>query len=169
MAGEEITVDQLRQLLGVQADLRQQAENRWQKAQQILVSLLESFAPEEVERRLKTGQPLDSMKVDELGQLINQQINARIRKAQEVKNGSANGEELQTLKNQLLTIQGEMDRLRLENRHLAAEITQPTRGTGWIDQPACRTSTGCCFADAKTRSCSEWASSSGINSTDKCS
>ena len=58
MAGEEITVDQLRQLLGVQADLRQQAESRWQQAQRILVSLLESFAPEEVERRLKSGQPL---------------------------------------------------------------------------------------------------------------
>ena len=60
MAGEEITVDQLRQLLGVQADLRQQAESRWQQAQRIFVSLLEFFAPEEVERRLKSGQPLDS-------------------------------------------------------------------------------------------------------------
>ena len=30
MAGEEITVDQLRQLLGVQAELREQAESRWQ-------------------------------------------------------------------------------------------------------------------------------------------
>ena len=109
MAGEEITVDQLRQLLGVQADLRQQAESRWQQAQRILVSLLESFAPEEVERRLKSGQPLDSLKVDELGQLINQQINARLRKAQEVTNGTGNGEELQALKSQLLTIQGEIE------------------------------------------------------------
>ena len=61
MAGEEITVDQLRQLLGVQADLRQQAESRWQQAQRILVSLLESFAPEEVEtafeKRSTLGQP----------------------------------------------------------------------------------------------------------------
>jgi len=121
MAGEEITVDQLRQLLGVQADLRQQAEYRWQQAQRILVSLLESFAPEEVERRLKSGQPLDSLKVDELGQLISQQMNARIRKTQEVKIGSENGEELKALKSQFLTIQGDIDKLRAENRHLAVE------------------------------------------------
>ena len=121
MAGEEITVDQLRQLLGVQADLRQQAESRWQQAQRILVSLLESFGPEEVERRLKSGQPLDSLKVDELGQLINQQINARLRKAQEVTIGTGNGEELQEIKTQLLTIQGEMNRLRVENSQLASE------------------------------------------------
>jgi hypothetical protein len=121
MAGEEITVDQLRQLLGVQADLRQQAESRWQQAQRILVSLLESFAPEEVERRLKSGQPLDNLKVDELGQLISQQINIQLRKAQEVKNGSDKGDEMQVLKSQLLIIQGEVDRLRVENRHLASE------------------------------------------------
>jgi hypothetical protein len=121
MAGEEITVDQLRQLLGVQADLRQQAESRWQQAQRILVSLLESFAPEEVERRLKSGQPLDSMKVDELGQLISLQINVRLRKAQEVTNESGNSEELQALKSQLLTIQSEIDRLRLENSHFSSE------------------------------------------------
>ena len=30
MAGEDITIEQLRQLLGVQAELREQAENRWQ-------------------------------------------------------------------------------------------------------------------------------------------
>ena len=87
MAGEEITVDQLRQLLGVQAELRRQAESRWQQAQRALVSLLESFAPEEVDRRLKDGQPLDSLKVDELGQLINQQFNARLRKSQELNEG----------------------------------------------------------------------------------
>jgi hypothetical protein len=121
MAGDEITVDQLRQLLGVQADLRQQAENRWQQAQRILVSLLESFAPEEVERRLKSGQVLDSLKVDELGQLISQQMNARIRIASEVKNGSENSGDLQRLKSQILTVQGEMDRVRVENHHLAAE------------------------------------------------
>ncbi len=121
MAGENITVDQLRQLLGVQAELRQQAESRWQQAQRALVSLLESFAPEEVDRRLKSGQPLDSLRVEELGQLINQQINFRLRKSQEVKNGVGNGDDLQALKSQILTIQNEVDRLRAENRHIAAE------------------------------------------------
>ena len=137
MAGEEITVDQLRQLLGVQADLRQQAESRWQQSQRILVSLLESFAPEEVEKRLKSGQPLDSLKVDELGQLISQQINTRLRKAQELKNDAGNGDELRASKSQLLTIQGEMDRLRVENRHLASE-TQNLRDerNGLVNQLA---------------------------------
>ncbi len=124
MAGEEITVDQLRQLLGVQAELRQKAESRWQQAQRALVFLLESFAPEEVDRRLKGGQPLDSLKVDELSQLISQQINSRLRKSQDGKVG--NGEDMQALKIQILTVQGEMDRLKAENRRLAAE-TQALR------------------------------------------
>ena len=124
MAGEEITVDQLRQLLGVQAELRQQAESRWQQAQRALLSLLESFAPEEVDRRLKSGQPLDSLKVDELSQLIIQQINSRLRKSQDGRVG--NSDELQVLKNQLLTVQGELDRLRTENRRMTAE-TQTLR------------------------------------------
>ena len=76
MAGEVITVDQLRQLLGVQADLRQQAERRWQAAQRALVALLEAYAPEEVDRRLKSGQPLDSLGVEELGLLLRQSLSA---------------------------------------------------------------------------------------------
>jgi len=32
MAGEEITIDNLRQLLSIQTDLREQAETRWRKA-----------------------------------------------------------------------------------------------------------------------------------------
>ena len=52
MAGEEITIDNLRQLLSIQTDLREQAETRWRKAQRVLVSLLETFAPEEVDQRL---------------------------------------------------------------------------------------------------------------------
>ena len=127
MAGEHITVEQLRQLLGVQAELRQQAENRWQQAQRVLVSLLESFAPEEVDRRLKSGQPLDSLRVDELGLLINQQISARLRKFQGVKNGAGSTEDLQVIKSQNVTILGELDRLKTENRRLAAE-TQTMQG-----------------------------------------
>ncbi len=137
MAGENITVEQLRQLLGVQAELRQQAESRWQQAQRTLVSLLESFAPEEVDRRLKSGQPLDSLRVEELVSLISQQINARMRKSQEVKNGPVNPDEIQTLKSQLLTIQGEIDRLRAENRRLAAEAqTLQDERDGLVNQLA---------------------------------
>ena len=135
MAGEDITVEQLRQLLGVQAELREQAENRWQQAQRALVSLLESFAPEEVDRRLKTGQPLDNLRVEELASLISQQLNASLRKSQDMKKGTGNPEDLQTVKSQLLTNQSEIDRLRSEN-HRYSEENQTLRGErdGLINQ-----------------------------------
>ena len=52
MANQDITIEQLRQLLVVQAELRERSESRWQQAQRALVSLLEVYAPEEVDRRL---------------------------------------------------------------------------------------------------------------------
>jgi hypothetical protein len=121
MAGEDITVAQLRQLLGVQAELRQQAESRWQGAQRALVSLLETFDPEEVDRRLKSGQPLDNLKVEELAALITRPFHARMRRVQETKNASESSEALQTLKSQLQTAQGEIDQLRKKNQHLSEE------------------------------------------------
>jgi hypothetical protein len=77
MAGEEITIDNLRQLLSIQTELRELAELRWQKGQRALVSLLETFTPEEADRRLKSGQPLDSLSIDELEQLVRQHIGLR--------------------------------------------------------------------------------------------
>jgi hypothetical protein len=78
MAGEEITLDNLRQLLSIQTELREQAETHWRKAQRVLVSLLETFAPEEVDLRLKSGRPLDHLPVDELEQLVRQQVGNRL-------------------------------------------------------------------------------------------
>ncbi len=74
MVSEDITLEQLRQLLRVQSELRERAESRWQRAQRALVALLETFAPEEVDRRLKSGEVLDSLDVDELTLLISAQI-----------------------------------------------------------------------------------------------
>jgi hypothetical protein len=112
MAGDGITVAQLRQLLGVQAELREQAETCWRQAQRALVALLETFAPEEVDRRLKSGQPLDSLKVDELGMLVNQSFQDRLRR----ENGRVRGESLQPA-----PARDEKEELLTENRRLKDE------------------------------------------------
>jgi len=68
MASDDITIENLRQLLHIQTELREQAETRGRKAQRVLVGLLETFAPDEVDQRLKSGRPLDSLPVEELVQ-----------------------------------------------------------------------------------------------------
>jgi len=70
-------LDNLRQLLSIQTDLREQAETRWRKAQCVLVSLLETFAPEEVDQRLKNGRPLDLCRWTS-EQLVRQQVGNRL-------------------------------------------------------------------------------------------
>jgi hypothetical protein len=81
VAGEAITLENLRQLLSIQTGLREQAETRWQSAQRALVGLLEACAPEEVDRRLKDGQPVDSLPVDELEELLRRCLAERLRLA----------------------------------------------------------------------------------------
>ncbi len=118
MDGNDITVAQLRQLLGIQDELRQQAENRWRNAQRELVSLLEAFAPEEVERRLKSGLALDSLGVEELVQLVDNHIGSRIRRL--AREGSEN-DRLQELKDQLQACLDEQKTLRIEHQRLIEE------------------------------------------------
>ena len=124
MAGEDITVAQLRQLLGVQDELRQQAENRWRNAQRVLVSLLETFAPEEVDRRLMSGLALDSLGVEELAQLVNTQLGTRFRQATSVHNKDGCLQAMQELKDQFQASQEELKRLRIENQRLIAETQE---------------------------------------------
>ena len=124
MAGEDITVDQLRQLLRVQAELREQAESRWRRAQRSLVTLLETFAPEEVDRRLKNGQPLDSLGVEDLVPLISQQVNDRLRKMQAVRKETGKSEELQSLKSKIKSDQDEIEKLKAENQGLNENIKE---------------------------------------------
>jgi len=135
MAGEEITVEQLRQLLGVQAELREQAEGRWQRAQRALVSLLETFAPEEVDRRLKNGQPLDNLGVDELEQIISRQFSTHMRQSQGIQNEADCSHAIQNLKDQIQTNQSEIGQLQTENRRLVEE-TQTLRSErdGYLNQ-----------------------------------
>ena len=81
MAAEVITVEHLRQLLHIQTELREQAETAWRRSQRALVSLLETFAPEEVDSRLKSGLALDSLPVDELENLVRQRLAQRLQQA----------------------------------------------------------------------------------------
>lgn len=121
MAGEEITIDNLRQLLSIQTDLREQAETRWRKAQRVLVSLLETFAPEEADRRLKNGQQLDSLPVDELEQLIRRHLGARVNHHSSQPQSRQKSDDLEA-ENQKKQV--ELDNMRAENSKLKSIIEQ---------------------------------------------
>ncbi|MDD5369140.1 MAG: hypothetical protein PHQ40_08645 [Anaerolineaceae bacterium] len=121
MAGEEITIDTLRNLLGIQTQLRDRAETQWQKAQRALVSLLETFAPQEADRRLKNGEPLDSLPVEELEQLVRLHIRQRMNELQKPVRFSENLD-LSILQIEIQKKDQEMDRLRIENQGLNARI-----------------------------------------------
>jgi len=124
MAGEEITIDNLRQLLSIQTDLREQAEARWRKAQRVLVSLLETFAPEEVDQRLKNGRPLDHLPVDELEQLVRQQVGNRLHHVQRLLNDSQTAQRVQNLREQLEQLIAQNEELQKENKQLQDRINR---------------------------------------------
>ena len=124
MAGEEITLDHLRQLLAIQTELREQAETRWRKGQKALVTLLETFAPEEVDQRLKTGRPLDQLPVEELEQLIRHHIGTRLHQAQSLLQESQNAQRVQNLRDQVEKLAVRTDELQKENLRLQDQINQ---------------------------------------------
>ena len=124
MAGEEITIENLRQLLSIRTDLREQAETRWRKAQRVLVSLLETFAPEEVDQRLKNGRPLDHLPVDELEQLVRQQVGNRLHQVQRLLNDSQAAQRFQNLLEQLEKMIAQNEELQKENKQLQDRINR---------------------------------------------
>jgi hypothetical protein len=121
MAGEEITLDHLRQLLSIQTELREQAESRWRKGQKALVSLLETFAPEEADRRLKSGQPLDSLPLDELEQLIRHHVGLRVNHHSLPVHSRRGSEDLEA---DYRKKQTELEELRVENSKLKSRTEQ---------------------------------------------
>ena len=114
MDPEDITVNTLRQLIHVQTELRDQAESRWQKAQRVLVELLEAFAPEEVEQCLKSGRAVDSLAVDELAQLIRQAVEPRPSQAQKLMQENHSARALQDLQEQIAKLQGDLKEAQAE-------------------------------------------------------
>lgn len=122
MAETDITLENLRQLLHIQTELREQTESQWRQAQHILLGLLEAFAPDEVDRRLKSSQPLDSLPANDLGQILRQQISARLQQAQAVMKEPKSAHALST-QEQLKGCQAEVDRLRAENQRLSESVS----------------------------------------------
>jgi hypothetical protein len=122
MAADDITVENLRQLLHIQTELREQAETRGRKAQRVLVGLLETFAPDEVDQRLKAGRPLDSLPVEELEQLVRQHIGNQLGQAQALLKDSQSAKNLQHLKDQLEKLHSQYEPLGEENARLAGKV-----------------------------------------------
>jgi hypothetical protein len=121
-ANAAITIENLRQLLHIQTELREQAETRWRKAQRILVGLLETFAPEEIDQRLKSGRPLDQLPVDELEQLVRQQVGNRLHQAQGLLKESQSAQRVQNLRDQLEKLIAQAEELRQGNRRFQDQI-----------------------------------------------
>ncbi len=122
MAADDITIENLRQLLHIQTELREQAETRGRKAQRVLVGLLETFAPDEVDQRLKSGRPLDSLPVEELEQLVRQHIGNQLHQAQVLLIDSQSAKTLQHNRDQLEKLRSQFETLREENTRLAGQV-----------------------------------------------
>ena len=122
MAADDITVENLRQLLHIQTELREQAETRGRKAQRVLVGLLETFAPDEVDQRLKAGRPLDSLPVEELEQLVRQHVGNQLSQAQALLKDSQSAKNLQHLKDQLDKLRSQYEPLHEENARLTSQV-----------------------------------------------
>lgn len=122
MAADDITVENLRQLLHIQTELREQAETRGRKAQRVLVGLLETFAPDEVDQRLKSGRPLDSLPVEELEQLVRQHIGNQLHQAQALLKDSQSAKNLQHIRDQLDKLRSQYESLREENAQLVVQV-----------------------------------------------
>ena len=122
MAADDITVENLRQLLHIQTELREQAETRGRKAQRVLVGLLETFAPDEVDQRLKIGRSLDSLPVEELEQLVRQHIGNQLHQAQALLKDSQSAKNLQHLHDQLDKLRSQYEPLHEENARLTGQV-----------------------------------------------
>ncbi|MEN4011368.1 MAG: hypothetical protein ROW48_05000 [Bellilinea sp.] len=122
MAADDITIENLRQLLHIQTELREQAETRGRKAQRVLVGLLETFAPDEVDQRLKSGRPLDSLPVEELEQLVRQHIGNQLYQAQVLLNDSQSAKNLQHNRDMLDKLRSQYGSLREENARLVSQV-----------------------------------------------
>jgi len=122
MAADDITLESLRQLLHIQTELREQAETKGRKAQRVLVGLLETFAPDEVDQRLKSGRPLDSLPVEELEQLVRQHIGNQLHQAQVLLKDSQSAKTMQITRDQLEKLRGQIESLREENTRLVSQV-----------------------------------------------
>jgi len=135
MAADEITLENLRQLLHIQTDLRGQAETKWRAAQRALVGLLETFAPDVVDQRLKTGLPLDQLPVDELEQMLRQTIGSQLNQAQSASRQKLSSKPDLPRKEIAEKLQEELKKSQDDNAQLARRIHQlETEQTSLMNQ-----------------------------------
>jgi len=143
-----ITVENLRQLLHIQTELREQAETRGRKAQRVLVGLLETFAPDEVDQRLKSGRQLDSLPVEELEQLVRQHIGNQLNQAQALLKDSQSAKTLQQNRDQLDKLRSQFETLREENTRLAGQVASlETERNNLLNQVAALKSASPAFSE----------------------
>jgi len=127
MANQDITIGQLRQLLVVEADLREKAENRWKNAQRELVSLLERVDPQEAERRLKNGLFLDNLGVEELVHLVIRPYNTLLRQAKAAQKETDCSSAIQPLLEEIQEKRRQIEKLQMEIGRMEEEELQSSR------------------------------------------
>ena len=89
---------------------------------QLLVGLLETFAPDEVDQRLKSGRLLDSLPVEELEQLVRQHIGYQLHLAQSLLKDSQSAKNLQHNRDQLDKLRSQYESLHEENPRLVSQV-----------------------------------------------
>jgi hypothetical protein len=133
MADTAVALNDLRHLLRVQAELRAESERKWQRAQQAMVGLLESFAAEEVERRLRHGEPLDNLPAENLVDLVSEQVILRLQKAQEKeRQENQHGRDISQLSQHYERTCRDLQSEQENNRKLAVERDALAQEVTWL-------------------------------------
>lgn len=127
---DDITITNLRRLIQVQTDLRDQAERRAHEAVLIFQDLLQTLAPEESERIARSGTSLESMSLSQLADLLKARSRqlvsdvARLHRPQ-IENAEAIIAKAYTqttfLRGELKRVQDQLTQVTTENNRLRSE------------------------------------------------
>ena len=130
MSNQDGNFGTLRSMLEIQTQLREQAEKYNKEAKTLLVGLLETYCPEEVDRRMKAGEPFDSLPIRTLGDLLREKIGEQLARAETILAGR--GSEVDQMeaalatakrdREELRTAQERIKELETENRQLRTEF-----------------------------------------------
>lgn len=127
---DDITITNLRRLIQVQTDLRDQAERRAYEAILIFQDLLQTLAPEESERIARSGTSFESMPLSQLADLLkarSRQLVSDVARFQRPQ--IENAEEIiaraytqnSFLRGELKRVQDQLDQMIVENNRLRSE------------------------------------------------
>lgn len=127
---DEITITNLRRLIQVQTELRDQAERRAHEAMLIFQDLLQTLAPEESERLAKSGTSIENTSLPQLADLLkarSRQLISDVARMQrpQIDNAEAIIAKAYTqnsfLRGELKRIQDQIDQMTAENNRLRSE------------------------------------------------